>query len=114
MIRKDVSPSLEKGGKRMAKLETKVTMKSSPTTTAKFEDQKFQKFQNDKKWYPTKFGKRRKKNKEVRKKNNNNEKSSKNDSNFWRTKNSKPSKRWELTFQQVWKVGVKESWTYDQ
>ena len=37
-VRKDVAPSLEKGGKRLAKLETKTIMKSSPTTTAKFED----------------------------------------------------------------------------
>ena len=43
-MRKDVAPSLEKGGKRLAKLETKTIMKSSPTTTAKFEDQNFKSF----------------------------------------------------------------------
>ena len=69
MIRKDVSPSLEKGGKRIKKLERKtITMRSPARTTA----------------------------------------------TFGGLKNSKPSKRWELTFQQVWKVGEKESWTYDQ
>ena len=40
-MRKDISPSLEKWGKTTAKLGTKITMKSPPTTTAKFEDQNF-------------------------------------------------------------------------
>ena len=37
-MRKDVVSSLEKGGKTTAKLETKITIRSPPTTTAKFED----------------------------------------------------------------------------
>ena len=43
-MRKDIFPSLEKEGKSTAKLEAKITMKSPPTTTAKFEYQNFKSF----------------------------------------------------------------------
>ena len=40
MLRNNVPPSLENGGKTTTKLETKTTMKSSATTTAILENQK--------------------------------------------------------------------------
>ena len=50
IVRKDISPSLEKGGKRIEKLERKtITMRTSARTTATFEDQKFQNLPNNQK-----------------------------------------------------------------